>query len=284
MCSTLEPATLASTILVAHQIEHEGRQVNVVGYQNTAASEKDGPNAMVLPIPSAAAMTQANCIDMTGVGGLFREYEDLVRPRSRGMSKGIAVAAAAADDDGIEVFDSGSYTVLLTKQFDLKRLRDVLAGLPEDKRIDINLAKAKVFRAFRKLYPDWYLAICIWNGVVKAEPILWWYEPTSEFVDNHFLPGLDAHDGNPPDPSLKSVPVDHTLITGIKPTRRDFLNADALVNKLPEHLRKWLPRHVDGNLLHHENLPNGDWVFPKGASIPFRLEGRRVSPPGYVGA
>jgi len=280
MCITLEPATLASTILLAHQVEHEGKRVNVVGYQNSATSHGDGPNAMILPIPSAALMTPANCIDMTGAEKLFRDYEDIVRPRTRGgMSKGFAVASAGMDD--LQVFDSGSYTVLLTKQVNLTGLREAMESLPADKRIDLDLAKAKVFSAFRKLYPDWHLAICIWNGKVEAEPILWWYEPMPEYVDNHFLPGLDAHDGNPPDPSLKSVPIDHTLITSIKPTR-EWENAVSTVEGAPEHLRKWLPRHVDGVLLHGQQARNGDWVFPKNLDNNFRLGGKRVPPPGYV--
>lgn len=281
MCITLEPATLASTILVAHQVEHEGKPVNVVGYQNRAKSNGPGPNAMILPIPSAVDMTPANCIDMTGAEKVFRKYEEVVRPRSRGLSKGLGPASAAVDS--LQVFDSGSYTVVLTKQVDLERLRDVLADLPEDKRLDLRLPQMKVFHSFRKLYPDWHLAVCIWNGTVEAEPILWWYEPTPEFKDNHFLPGLDAHDGNPPDPSLKSVPIDHTLITSIAPTR-DWRNADDIVDGAPEHLRKWLPRHVTGTLMHGQQARNGDWVFPKNIDNGFQLGGKRVPPPGYNAA
>lgn len=281
MCITLEAATLSSTILVAHQVEHDGKTVNVVGYQNHAVSRGHGPNAMVLPIPSAVDMTPANCVDMTGAEKIFRKYEDVVRPRSRGMSKGIGVASLG--HDSLEVFDSGSYTVVLTRQFDLERLRDVLAALPGDKRLDLGLPQMRVFHSFRKLYPEWHLAICIWNGTVEAEPILWWYEPMPEFVDNHFLPGLDAHDGNPPDPGLKSVPIDHTLVAGIRPTR-GYENADDVVAAAPEHLRKWLPLHVVGELLHGKQARNGDWVFPKDIDAGFHLGGKRVPPPGYKAA
>jgi hypothetical protein len=279
MCITLEPATLASTILLAHQVEHEGKTVNVVGYQNHAKSKGPGPNAMILPIPSAIAMTPANCIDMTGAEKVFRKYEEVVRPRSRGLSKGAPAAAAV---DSLQVFDSGSYTVLLTKQLNLTALRQAMEALPEDKRLELSFAQAKVFSAFRKLYPDWHVAICIWKGEIDPEPILWWYEPMTEFVDKHFLPGLDAHDGNPPDPSLKSVPIDHTLITSVAPTR-DWRNADEIVDGAPEHLRKWLPRHVTGALLHGQQARNGDWVFPKNIDNGFQLGGKRVPPPGYEG-
>lgn len=280
MCVTLEPAMLASTILVAHQVEHEGKTVNVVGYQNRAESRTDGPNAMILPIPSAVDMTPANCIDMTGAEKVFRRYEEIVRPRDRGMTNDLGPATAAPD--GFQVFDSGSYTVVLTRQSDLKRLQEVLEGLPADKRLDLGPQQMKVFHSFRKFYPEWHLAVCIWNGTVEAEPILWWYEPTPEFKDNHFLPGLDGHDGNPPDPSLMSVPIDHTLIAGIA-TTRGWRNADNVVDGAPEHLRKWLPRHVTGVLLHDQKARNGDWVFPKNLSKP-QFGGSRVPPPGYRAA
>ena len=268
MCITLEPATLASTILVAHQVEHDGKTVNVVGYQNHATSVGTGPNAMILPIPSAVDMTPANCIDMTGAEALFRRYENLVRPVARNASRSPAPAAIA----GPQVFDSGSYTVVLTKRFDLERLREVLAGLPADKRLDLRPSQMSIFDSFRSLYPRWHLAICIWNGTIEAEPILWWYEPMRAYVDKHFLPGLDAHDGNPPDPSLKSVAIDHTLVAGIEP-KGGHENAGRLVDQMPEHLRKWLPRHVIGTLLHRQKARNGD----RGSA----LTGGRVPPPGY---
>lgn len=286
MCITLEPARLSSTILLAHEVEHEGRKVNVVGYQNNAESNGSGPNAMVLPIPSNVPMTQANCIDMTGAGKVFRDYEAFLRPRSRGFSKSLGIGPAAAD--GIRVFDSGSYTVLLTKQFDLERLRDVLADLPPDKRIDLDLPKAKIFSAFRKFYPGWHLAICIWNGSVDAEPILWWYEPMPPYVNNHFLPGLDAHDGNPPDPGLKSVPIDHAIVVGGGRYTGGGPNVDAIVHEAPEHLRKWLPDNVGGRLMHDQQAANGDWVVPKegwdAMTIGLHLGKPRVRPPGYIPA
>jgi hypothetical protein len=107
-----------------------------------------------------------------------------------------------------------------------------------------------------------------------------------EYVDNHFLPGLDAHDGNPPDPSLKSVFVDHTLLVGAPSTRsRD--NAEEIVAKAPEHLRKWLPTNVFGDLFEDRQMRNGDWAIPKKGwdhgSPNYKALRQRISPPGYAG-
>jgi hypothetical protein len=286
MCCTTLPAILSSTILLAHQIEHEGKTVNVLGYQNHAKNKAYPvrPNAMIIPIPSAAPMGPDNCIDMTGAEKVFREYEECLRPKTRGWSKGVAVAAGPMND--LQVFESGSYTVLLTKDMNLTALREAMATLPEGKRLELDVAAAKVFSSFRKLYPDWHIAICIWEGEIEPEPLLWWYEPMAEFKDKHFLPGLDAHDGNPPDPSIKSVALDHTIVVGApKLEERHYDNAMSAVEKAPPHLRKWLPTNVFGSLLHNKQARNGDWVFPKSGwdhnAAQRRFKAPRVAPPGY---
>ena len=284
MCCTLEEAILSSTVLLAHEVEHEGRMVNIIGYQNHAESRGVGPNAMIIPIPSATPMSQANCVDMTGAGSVFKDYWDILRPRTRGMSKGVAVAGGL--DDSLEVFDSGSYTVLLTKQVGLTDLREAMAKLPPDKRIELDLQKAKIFSAYRKFYPDWHIAICIWNGEVKAEPILWWYDPMPEYVGSHFLPGLDAHDGSPPRFD-GAVAVDHTIVVGAPSERPGWSNADKIVGRAPPHLRKWLPSHVFGEEIGGQ-LRNGDWVLPKDGwsgtnSFDRVVTAPRVVPPGVQG-
>lgn len=284
MCCTLEEAVLSSTVLLAHQVEHEGRRVNVIGYQNTAESRGSGPNAMIIPIPSATPMSQANCVDMTGVGSVFKDYWDLLRPKTRGLYLGGPAAADAFD--ALEVFNSGSYTVLLTKQVNLTQLREAMVELPADKRIELDLQKAKIFSAYRKMYPDWHIAICIWNDHVEAEPILWWYDPMPEYVGNHFLPGLDAHDGQPPNLKV-AVRVDHTIVVGAPSERPGWNNASDVVAKVPEHLRKWLPAHVFGEEISGQ-LRNGDWVLPKEGwsgtnSFDRVATAPRVVPPGARG-
>jgi hypothetical protein len=289
MCITVDEAILTATKLLVHQVEHEGKTVNVLGYQNTADSKNHGgANAMIIPIPSAVPMTQANCVDMTGVGDAFKDYAYLVQPRSRGVDLNEGVAVAAGPADSLEVFESGSYTVLLSADLSLVALREAMNNLPADKRIELDLAKAKIIRAFKKLYPGWHIAICVWSGYMEAEPILWWYEPMPEYVGNHFLPGLDAHDGNPPQVGA-DVEVDHTLLVGAPPDRRyedAGGNAQEVVAKTPEHLRKWLPTNVFGTP-YFGKMRNGDWVVPKDGwaygSPNYETLTKHVAPPGHTG-
>lgn len=270
VCISIGPSRMSNTILVAHQTEHQGRTVNVLGYSNRSVSV--APNAMILPIPSGQRMTSANCIDMTGVGDAFAQYAELVKPRRRGgLTKGLDVDCFSF---GIEYFESGSYSVLLTHRADLAEIQAALDQFPADKRIVWDAAKTKVLESFQETYPGWHVAICVWAGEVDAEPILWWYEPMPEFVDHHFLPGLDAHDGQPPDLNAE-VEVDHTLIIGVD----NGYDASRIVAEVPEHLRKWLPSKVGGGVLSGYQK-NGDWRVPKNLPSGSHISGlHRETPP-----
>ncbi len=214
---------------------------------------------------------------------MFRDYWDLLRPRSRGVT----LAAAAGEMDSLDVFESGSYTVVLSRDARLTEIREALHGLPSGKRMEVDVPKAKIFAAYKKLYPGWHIAICVWEGHVEAEPILWWYDPMPEYKDRHFLPGLDAHDGRPPDLGAE-VRADHTLIIGVAADDHRAGNAGEVVQSASTHLRKWLPDTVRGSQV-EERLPNGDWVLPKdGWDWRNEIERihltPRVQPPGVAAA
>lgn len=254
MCCTIGPAELENTILLAHSVEKDGRIVNVVGYQNVAKSHGRGPNAMVLPFPAEMPMTRENCIDLTGHADLFKRYAELVKPpRPRSLSKGgIAVAASR-----LEVFDSGSYTVVLAS--DAKDIPGALEQVPLNRRPQPH---PELFHAYDLWYPGWPVALCCWEGSIEAEPLLWWYEPLPEYREQHFLPGLDGHDGSIPDPARKSVPVDHVIVVGSETTGSLGPTATHVRDSVPEILRPFLPDHVYGGVLRRQ-MKNGDWVLPK---------------------
>jgi hypothetical protein len=271
MCCTLEPARLSSTYLLAHTLP-DGR--NVIGYQNRATNQSRTPNAMILPFPSSRPMTRENCIDMSGCPKLFHDYGELLKPRSRGgdMMKGSRLLLERA-----EVFDSGSYTVVLAA--DARAIPEALSQVPESKRPRLH---PEMFEAFNVYYPGWSVALCCWNGEIEAEPMLWWYEPIAEFRDKHFLPGLDGHDGRIPDPA-RNVAVDHTLIVGA-PSNTARNNASALLERVSPEIRSFLPEHVWGGELKQMML-NGDWALPKQGwtydNMVERLRKPREKPPGF---
>lgn len=278
MCLTLQRATLSKTILLGHSIEIDGVTVNVIGYQNQAVNRYWGPNAMILPFPAASRMTQENCIDMSKAPDVLKEYSRLFLPPA---TRGISMSKGAMLSASVEIFDSGSYTVVLAA--DATDIPKVLDQLPKNRRPDPH---PEIFDAYRLWYPDWPIALCCWDGEIKAEPLLWWYRPLPEYRDRHFLPGLDGHDGRVPDPTLKSVSVDHTVVLGCLRLNGVSANADRIVRSLPSDIARWLPSHVCGYRFEERQLANGDWVIEKDGlnlgTAEGRLKAPRAKPPGFV--
>ncbi len=252
MCITIGPARLEKTILLANSVELDGRTINVIGYQNVATNQDHGPNAMVLPFPAATPMTQANCIDVSGHPDLLKRYAALVpREQTRSMSRGLTLSAKSA----AEVFDSGSYTVVLAS--DATAIPEAIDRVPAHRRPRLH---PELFDAYGLWYPGWSVALCCWDGTIEAEPLLWWYEPLPEFVHRHFLPGLDGHDGRVPDPS-GGADVDHVIVVGSH--ERDHLPlAREILDSVPSSIGRFLPVNVRGGRI-HRRMANGDWVLPK---------------------
>lgn len=205
MCITFGPAHLSSTLLYAAEVFHDGRTVHVLGYQNSVENRASGPNAMILPFPSAEPMTSANILDTSGCPKILKDYADTLvsRRRSRSFSDSDGLLSK-----GVQVFDSGHYTVVLAdKPTEIPR---ALGLVPKARRPEPN---ANVLAAFEQIYPGWPLALCCFDSgeMPKPDPLLWWYVPKRK--DLLFLPALDAHDGNAPRLDAQ-VQVDHTIMVG----------------------------------------------------------------------
>lgn len=267
MCCTLEPAKLSNTILYAAETVHNGKLVHVMGYQNRAENLARGPNAMILPIPTDVALGPENTVDMRAAKHVLADYAEALTPRTRSLSKGFGHDGLDDDSRGVQVFESGSYTVVLAKN--AADIPSAVKHVPVNKRPSrINTA---VFEAYSKWYPGWPVALCCFDGAVEAEPMLWWYEPRN--ASSLFLPALDAHDGNPPDLSAR-VGVDHTVAVGsVSAPRgsnvhfRDFprySREDGSVGgQIPDNLRPFLATKVTGKKFGEgTRLQNGDFSIP----------------------
>lgn len=249
MCITMWPAKLGGTRLYAGEGEFGGKPVHVLAYQNTAWSE--GPNAMILPIPSAAPLDERNAIDTRK----FRDFLEVIHDANEvlppDLGRGRAGFAGAAP---AKVFDVGTYTVVLADG--AEAISAAIERVPVEKRPPDNRA---LYAAFEEHYPGWALAVCCWNGVIEPEPLLWWYEPLDR--DWIFAPALDAHDGGPPRIGAE-VEVEHYLAFGgsmyargnrvRRFDRRDGVPAEAI---------GLLPRSVHGTRVEGK-MPNGDFWVP----------------------
>jgi hypothetical protein len=208
MCMTLGVAELSSTKLYAGEAKRGDTYVHVLGYQNKAASQ--GPNAMVLPLPARVMPGPDNVVDTRGFRHFLDDIHDATRDWGR-VPRGFD-SELHADEEEAQVFDVGSYTVVLASS--ARTVSEALGRVPASKRPALNAA---VLGAFEDLYPGWPLAVCCWDGTVEAEPLLWWYEPM--LPDRLFAPALDAHDGRPPRTGAVVV-VDHHVAFGstLRPT------------------------------------------------------------------
>jgi len=249
MCTTLHASEMSGTRLYAGEATRSGTYVHVMGYQNKAKNLSAGPNAMILPIPTASKLGPENAIDTRKFSGFLDDIAEATKTPTfrRGRSRSMDVDSL----EDTQVFDVGSYTVSLGT-----KMGAAMAGLdrvPDHKRPDMN---PLVVASLAGLYPGWAFAICCWDGKIEAEPLLWWYEPkVPSFL---FAPALDAHDGEAP--SKKDVLVDHIVTfgstlksTGMMPIR--------YVDKIPADVADLLPTKAVGQKL-QRMMPNGDFWYP----------------------
>lgn len=241
---------MSNTKIYAGEAVRAERKVHVLAYQNHADSKVPGPNAMILPFPAAEVMTQENIVDTTQFKRFMDDILESTRQSTLGARRRSGLVAAGCA--GTLVFDSGSYTVILAAN--LLRARIALIQVPEEKRPGISL---QFYSEFNKIYPDHQVAVCCWNGEVYAEPVLWWYVPRN--LETLFIPTMDAHDGNPPNPRA-TVTTDHLISIGRRvPDQK--LSDVRYTGNIPNDVLGLLPNQVRATRL-QGNMHNGDVFCP----------------------
>lgn len=271
VCLSLAPAQFSKTIVYAGELT-VGRAgpIHVLGYQNTfrnAASfrisglrsrRRDSQatgNAMILHFPAVPeTMTRENIIDTSSCKTFLEAMHTALKPPMRRSAQQyggrIVIGARLAH---VEVFDHGPYTVVLADN--PSDIPNALQRVAPDRRPPLNRA---VFDQYAEWFPGWPVAVCCFSGTseVKADPILWWYEPQDPTT--LFAPGLDGHDGNVPRFD-RPVQTDHWLIFGSDrfdpqvgtPVKYWCTATGDLAEVLPERV---IGRPFVGS------MPNGDFV------------------------
>lgn len=289
MCVTSAPAQLSRTILLATEANLGGEVVHVLGYQNTVQNLAvetspnltwsqiaglDTPpvvgNAMILPFPAqAGSMTRENVVSTEGSPKFLEEMAKLLQPRTRGSL--LSFGATRGGANSVEIFDHGIYTVVLASQ--AGAIADALEAVPSKKRPKIG---TDFFDAYDRLYAGWTIALCCFNNAdaKRASPLLWWYKPM--YPEVLFAPGLDAHDGRPPNVK-EEVAVDHTVIFGSHLAQAGL---DVYWSRRPDSdVEKLLPRRIVGKPV-HGRLSNGDFVARVKDVREGSFDFNRLPPPG----
>lgn len=254
MCCSLSKSKMSDTRLYVGEAEKDGKKVHVLAYQNTALSS--GPNAMVIPFPTTVAMNQDNVVDTSSFKKFLVDISNATKEVTKGFGRRLKSKTLDFSDDlRAEVFDVGSYTVVLATN--VSQIPEALERVVESKRPFIS---NEYLTEYGKLYPEQPIAVCCWNGQVEAEPLLWWYEPKTP--EQLFIPTLDAHDGKAPRLDV-NVDTDHVISVGS--TSSPHGNRVHYSGTITDNVKNLLPLFVHGTRL-PRRLRNGD-CFVKTASL-----------------
>lgn len=252
MCMTIgkEEAELSNTQIYVGEATREDKLVHVLAYQNTAESR--GPNAMILPFPTSVPMGPNNIIDTRGFGNFLTDIGLATKEYTKSFSRSMMLNSAGAAGFA-QVFDSGSYTVILADH--VAQVPEALTRVDAHKRPEIT---TQFLIRFGMMYPKQPVALCCWTGTLKSEPLLWIYEPKSPEV--LFVPTMDAHDGSPPDLDAM-VQADHIISAGSRITevgnRVNYSDLKKTGGSLPSEFDGLLPNRVRGYRL-NRLVKNGD--------------------------
>jgi hypothetical protein len=235
MCITASRARLSDTLVYSGEGRMKGKDVHVLAYQNSADS--DEPNAMILPFPTTAAMGPENIIDTRSFKGFLKDITNATKIHTKSLGSDRRMRSASFGVAAAQVFDVGSYTVVLAEH--VSQIPEALLRVPESKRPEIS---TRFLIGYGQLYPKQPVAVCCWSGNIKAEPLLWWYEPSNK--EQLFVPTMDAHDGNAPDVNA-NVDADHIVSVGSYSD--DRIGHHYRVNykeSIPDDVRSLLPSYV----------------------------------------
>jgi hypothetical protein len=251
MCISTAEAFFGGTTILISETTINDKRIHVLGYQNTARNLAVGPNAMIIMIPTIESLTSKNLIDTTGCKKIFQNMMEAIRPVERSAKKiGLEMMGLSSQ---VEVFTSGIYTIATAS--DPRMIPAALHKIPENKRPAINLELFEFLGVARK---GWQFALCCFDNKeeAKADPLVWWYEPTDE--DNFILPGIDCHTGGIPS-ATELVQRDHWLIFGSDRFEAGMSSRVTYGRNIPDSVMQYLPKSVVGCKISNRGK-NGDFI------------------------
>jgi hypothetical protein len=246
MCVSAAPASFSETVLYAGRLHHPVHgHTEVLGYQNTAVNQADGPNAMLLHLP-AIGLTRDNLIPVGDDGDFLSRMLEAVRPAAAGRSRSLPVMQAAS----VQVFEHDVYTVVLAE--DPRLIPAALSRVPSHRRPSI---ADELFGFYADRFPQHTVALCCFDNAdaQRAKPLVFRYPvPDPEVI---VLPTVDAHTGGAPELGAL-VPVDHWLIFG-SDEAPDGWGTPVTHPPADDDLAAYRPDRVTGFPL-TGRMPNGD--------------------------
>ncbi|MFG3093386.1 hypothetical protein [Streptomyces sp. NPDC048202] len=253
MCISTDGADFSGTIVYCGRRHHpEHGLIHVLGYQNTAVNQADGPNAMLLHLPTRR-LGPRHFLSTGRTGDILRRMVAAVEADTR-EADGIAWMSAEAEP--VQVFEHDVYTVLLAS--DPTAIPAALEQVPPHRRPSLD---PDLLRFYAEHFPYHTIAVCCFDNADarRAKPLLLWYPPLDP--DRLTVPALDSHTGKAPDLDT-DVPVDHWVLLATDQAPTGWGTPVEYPENMRHRLRAFLPDTVVGR--HYGEgrmLPNGDFTI-----------------------
>ncbi|MGW1812736.1 hypothetical protein ACWCQM_04010 [Streptomyces sp. NPDC002125] len=253
MCISTGEAAFSGTIAYCGRLRHHVHGlVHVLGYQNTAVNLSDGPNAMLLHLPTKQ-LTPQHFLSARRADDVLRR---MVAAVERDAFEDDGIAWMGAESRPVQVFDHDVYTVLLAD--DPTAVPAALWQVPPHRRPRLD---PDLLRFYADRFPDHTIAVCCFDNADarRAKPLLLWYPPLDP--DRLTVPALDSHTGGAPDLDA-AVPVDHWVLFSSDDAPSDWGVPVEYPRDMRHRLREFLPAAVVGRHFGDgRTLPNGDFTI-----------------------
>ncbi|TQJ85374.1 hypothetical protein [Streptomyces sp. SLBN-31] len=253
MCISTGEAAFSGTIVYCGRQHHPVHGlIHVLGYQNTAVNLADGPNAMLLHLPTAQ-LTPGHFLSAGRTGDVLHRMVAAVEPVAAAADD---IAWMGAEPQAVQVFDHDVYTVLLAT--DPTAIPTALRQVPVHRRPDLDPG---LLRFYADHFPDHAIAVCCFDNAdaQRAKPLLLWFPPLDP--DQLTVPALDSHTGTAPDLDA-AVTVDHWVLFSTDQAPADWGEPVDYPSNMRHSLRAFLPSAVMGRYYDQgQTLPNGDFAI-----------------------
>ncbi|MGW0755710.1 hypothetical protein ACWD1Y_04315 [Streptomyces sp. NPDC002814] len=253
MCISTGEAAFSGTIVYCGRQHHPVHGlIHVLGYQNTAVNLADGPNAMLLHLPTTQ-LTPRHFLSAGRTGDVLRRMVAAVEPVAAGADD---IAWMSAEPQPVQVFDHDVYTVLLAT--DPTAVPTALRQVPLHRRPDLD---PDLLSFYADHFPDHTIAVCCFDNAdaQRAKPLLLWYPPLDP--DQLTVPALDSHTGAAPDLDA-AVTVDHWVLLSTDQAPAGWGEPVDYPRNMRHSLRAFLPTAVVGRYYGEGlTLLNGDFTI-----------------------
>ncbi|QNE75245.1 hypothetical protein F0344_12055 [Streptomyces finlayi] len=253
MCISTGEAAFSGTIVYCGRQHHRVHGlVHVLGYQNTAVNLADGPNAMLLHLPTRQ-LTPRHFLSVGRAGDILHRMVAAVEDVAAADD---GIAWMSAEPQPVQVFDHDVYTVLLAD--DPTAIPAALWQVPPHRRPGLD---PDLLHFYADHFPDHTIVVCCFDNAdaQRAKPLLLWYPPLDP--DRLTVPALDSHTGRAPDLDA-TVPVDHWVLFSTDQAPSGWGAPVVHPGDMRHRLRDFLPTAVVGR--HYgrgQTLPNGDFTI-----------------------